>query len=138
MQRKQIVVVEDDPDILKIVAATLQEHEFEVAMAMDGRTGLELIRETQPHAVVMDIMMPEMNGIDVLRALKQSEDTSDIPVILLTVKSDINSKISGFVAGASRYMTKPFDIDDLVSNVRNAIQQKSMKQQQYSIYDTIR
>lgn len=114
----KILVVEDNPDILELVAYNLEAQGYEVTRAMTGENGLSQASRVQPDLVVLDVMLPGINGLDVCRKLKQSEATRSLPVILLTAKSEDADIISGLEIGADDYITKPFSPKVLIARVR--------------------
>ncbi|EFM08664.1 two component transcriptional regulator, winged helix family [Paenibacillus curdlanolyticus YK9] len=109
---KRILVADDEPGIASAIAYALQREGFEVQVASDGEEALAAVAAFQPHVLLLDVMMPKLNGFDVCRRLP----TSGRPgVILLTVKNDIVDKVLGLELGADDYMTKPFDIRELLA-----------------------
>lgn len=115
MPTKKILVVDDEKRIVEIVKAYLERDGYQVIAAYNGRTALDMARKEHPDLVVLDLMLPEVSGWDVCRALRKD---SDIPVIMLTARDDITDKIVGLELGADDYVTKPFDPKELVSRVR--------------------
>jgi two-component system, OmpR family, response regulator len=112
---KKILVVDDEKRIVEIVKAYLERDGYKVIAAYDGKEALELAQKEKPELVVLDLMLPEINGWDVCRKLRKE---SDIPVIMLTARDDTTDKIVGLELGADDYVTKPFDPKELVSRVR--------------------
>jgi two-component system alkaline phosphatase synthesis response regulator PhoP len=111
----RILVVEDEPEMLLGLEHNLQYEGYEVSTASDGRMGLELWRRERPHLVLLDVMLPEMNGFDLLEKIRK--DDPDVPVILLTAKGMEADKVHGFNLGADDYVTKPFSIRELLARV---------------------
>ena len=109
-----MVVADDDPDIVDILTFNLTTAGYEVTTAADGVEALELVRASAPDLVVLDIMMPRMDGLEALAALKADEATKEIPVVMLTAKTSDNDQWAGWEAGADYYITKPFDLDELL------------------------
>ncbi len=114
----RILIVDDEPSILDIVSAYLQPEGYEVFTAADGSAALDLARRHKPDLVVLDIMLPEMDGIEVLSRLRRE---SDVYVILLTAKAEETDKIVGLSVGADDYLTKPFSPRELVARVKAAL-----------------
>lgn len=114
----RILIVDDEPSILDIVGAYLQPEGYEVFTAADGSAALDLARRHKPDLVVLDIMLPEMDGIEVLSRLRRE---SDVYVILLTAKAEETDKIVGLSVGADDYLTKPFSPRELVARVKAAL-----------------
>jgi DNA-binding response OmpR family regulator len=111
---RKILVVEDDPVILDLLTTNFELEGFEVARAADGVEGLQMARIEHPQAVVADIMMPRMSGLQLLEALKSDPATSSIPVVFVSAKAQADDIRAGLDAGADDYVTKPFDPGDLV------------------------
>jgi two-component system, OmpR family, alkaline phosphatase synthesis response regulator PhoP len=106
---KKVLVVDDERHIVRLVEANLQRAGYEVVVAYDGREALAKVRSENPDLVSLDIMMPYMDGFEVLKALKADPTTADIPVLMLTSKSHDADVFRGWQSGVDCYMTKPFD-----------------------------
>jgi two-component system alkaline phosphatase synthesis response regulator PhoP len=113
-----IVVIEDEDAIRDVVEYNLQREGFAVRTARDGRAGLELVREVLPRLVVLDLMLPELDGLEVCRALREDPATRLVPVIMLTAKGDESDIVLGLGVGADDYVVKPFSPKELVARVR--------------------
>lgn len=113
-----LVVADDNPDILRLVAARMKKRGWEVVTATNGADALEVVRRIQPSAVVLDWMMPMVTGPEACDQLKADERTSAIPVVLLTAKASEGDITTGFARGADDYLTKPFDVDELDQTLR--------------------
>ena len=118
-----VLIVEDNNELRKFLKSQLQCF-YRIIEAENGKVGLEIATKKLPDLILSDIMMPEMDGIELLDALKNSEETSHIPVVLLTAKSSVESKIEGLNYGADYYITKPFDTDFLLASIENLIKQR--------------
>ncbi len=118
MKKIIIVLAEDDHQIASLVKFKLEKDGFTVHLGENGRVALDLINKTVPDMVILDVMMPVMDGFDVLRTLKSSDDTSSIPVIMLTAREMEEDVLKGFDLGAVDYMTKPFSPSELSARVR--------------------
>lgn len=116
MSSDHILVVDDDSAILELIAQVLIDEGYNVITAGDGRTAVALARAREPKLILLDLMMPEMNGWQVIASLKSSAATQTIPVILLSARRDLAATASDL--GATAYLEKPFDLDDLVRNVQ--------------------
>ncbi len=114
----RLLVVEDDPLLLRSLAATLRDENFAVDTAPDGEEGLYRALETDYDAVVLDVMMPKLDGWQVLAALRQRKKT---PVLLLTARDTVPDRVRGLDGGADDYLTKPFDTDELLARLRALI-----------------
>lgn len=121
MSKGRILVVEDDFDISNMLRIYFGGQGFEVQVASRGADALAYTRKQIPNLIVLDIMLPDMNGYDVCRELRTTPRTSHIPVIFLTQKDERSDKIQGLELGADDYITKPFDIEELKLRVQNAI-----------------
>ena len=126
MQR--ILLVEDEPNIARFVELELGHEGYEVVKAADGREGLTLAEEGGFDLVLLDIMLPGLNGLEVLRRLRR---TSAVPVIMLTARDAVMDKVSGLDMGADDYITKPFSIEELLARIRSALR-KQQRQEGYS------
>jgi two-component system alkaline phosphatase synthesis response regulator PhoP len=115
---KLVLVIDDEPKIVEICQDYLIKAGFEVNHAYDGPTGLAIARRSQPDLVVLDLMMPEMDGLDVCKALRRE---SNVPIIMLTARVEEADKLIGLELGADDYMTKPFSPRELVARVRTVL-----------------
>jgi two-component system phosphate regulon response regulator PhoB len=113
-----ILVIEDERDILDIVAYNLGRAGFEVLTAEDGLAGLDLARQRRPDLIVLDLMLPGLDGKDVCRRIRQGEDTREIPILMLTALVDETDRVVGFELGADDYLTKPFSPRELVLRIQ--------------------
>ncbi len=104
----KVLVVDDAVEIVNLLVHILTEQGYEVSTACNGREALEVVRLEQPDAILLDVMMPEMDGIEACRRLKSNADTNAIPVILLTAKDTDEDIVAGLDAGADDYLRKPF------------------------------
>ncbi len=118
---KKILLVDDEPDILFTVKKRLQLNKFEVETAENGVMALEKVKTFEPDIILLDVMMPELNGYQVCRALREDEKTRQIPVIMLTAKAQESDKFWGEEVGATVYLTKPFDDKELVATVKEQL-----------------
>lgn len=123
-----VLIVEDDTELRNFICSII-ENEYQVYLADDGKSGWEMAQKYCPDFVVSDIMMPEMNGIELLQKLKTNRNTSHIPVVLLTAKTTIESKLEGMAYGADDYITKPFSVPYFQARISNLIQQRLQLQE---------
>src|SRR5215813_1897608 len=121
MSKGRILVVEDDFDISNMLRIYFGGQQYEVQIAPRGGDALQMTRKQLPNLIILDIMLPDMNGYDVCRELRTTSRTSHIPIIFLTQKDERSDKIAGLELGADDYITKPFDIEELKLRVQNAI-----------------
>ena len=117
-QQSRILVVDDEPDILNLLEYNLKRAGFQAILAKDGPEAIEAAKAHRPDLVLLDIMLPDMEGTEVLRRLKAVEATASIPVIMLTAKGEEVDKIVGFELGAEDYITKPFSPRELILRVK--------------------
>ena len=113
-----ILIIEDERKIARFLELELQHEGYQVLVAGDGRTGLETALQKQPDLLILDLMLPEISGIEVCRRLRRE---SDVPIIMLTAKDDVSDKVMGLDMGADDYMTKPFAIEELLARIRVAL-----------------
>lgn len=119
---EKILIVEDDNKIARFVELELRHEGYETETASDGRTGLAKALEPQTDLVLLDIMLPELSGMEVCRRIRQE---SSVPIIMLTAKGDVTDKVAGLDMGANDYMTKPFAIEELLARIRVALKQRA-------------
>jgi DNA-binding response OmpR family regulator len=112
-----ILIVDDDPEIVEMTAMLLAGAGYEIRRASGGDAALDEVRQGRPDLVLLDINMPGMNGWEVLRLLKEDEDTRDVPVIMFSVNYEIREKLHALQQGAVDYITKPFDTEGLLRRV---------------------
>jgi DNA-binding response OmpR family regulator len=120
-----VVVADDELDILTLVSFGLRRAGYEVVSATDGEQALELIRDRRPRLAVLDVKMPKLTGIEVVRQVRATEAVQDTPVILLSAGVQEDTVARGFEAGADDYVRKPFSPDDLVARVRELIEARA-------------
>ncbi|TSD96523.1 response regulator transcription factor [Skermania sp. ID1734] len=112
----RVLVVDDEPMIVELLSVSLRFQGFEVETASDGAQGLDRARSFRPDALIVDVMMPGMDGFGLLRRLRA--DGIDAPVLFLTARDDVNDKITGLTLGADDYVTKPFSLEEVVARLR--------------------
>lgn len=121
MSAQKILIIEDEVKIARFLELELSHEGYEVDQSHDGREGLQKALANEYDLIVLDIMLPSMNGIEVLRKLRQ---ISDIPVIMLTAKDEVMDKVIGLDMGADDYMTKPFAIEELLARIRTGLKRR--------------
>jgi DNA-binding response OmpR family regulator len=114
----RILIVEDDPDIAELVARYLDKAGFDTARAANGRDALKAIAADPPHVVVLDLMLPHVDGLEICRILRSSPATAALPIIMLTARAEESERIVGLELGADDYLAKPFSPGELVARVR--------------------
>lgn len=117
-EKYKVLVVEDDESISNVVELNLRLDGYEVYLAADGEEGLSMVEEVEPDLVILDVMMPKVDGWEVLMRLRQQPETRDIPVIMLTAIGDEQSKVMGLRGGADDYVAKPFSPLELTARVK--------------------
>ncbi len=122
---QKILIVDDDADIRTFLEISLSLHGFEILAASDGAEAIEIAIAEHPSLILMDVMMPNVDGLEALRRLRGDARTSDIPVILVTAKSLGADKVAGLADGADDYITKPFDPEELVARVQSTMRRTS-------------
>ncbi len=121
---KSVLIVEDEKDIADLIAYHLKQAGFSVSAAMDGPSGLELAKKNRPNLIILDLMLPGMDGKDICRALKSNPQTQPIPILMLTAKAEETDRVVGFELGADDYVTKPFSPRELVLRVKAILRRK--------------
>ena len=116
---KRILAVDDEPHILKLIAFSLRSHGFDVLEASDGLSAVELAKTEHPDLILLDVMMPLLDGYEACRRIKADPASSDVPVFMLTAKTQLAEQTTGQEAGAVDYICKPFTPKDLVARVES-------------------
>lgn len=120
----KVLIVDDNVDTVELLAKRFRAEGYEIAAAYDGEEALRKVREYAPDLIVLDIMMPKIDGLEVCRLLKNNEATKHIPILMLTAKSEVSEKVKGLDIGADGYLTKPFDYPELAARVRSLLVRK--------------
>jgi DNA-binding response OmpR family regulator len=118
MDKKRILIVDDEPDLVETLQVRLAQENYECLTANDGHNGFELARTEKPDLVILDIMLPGMDGYKVARLLKFQKELKHIPVIMLSARDKDEDRLLGEQTGANYYITKPFSMDKLVTTVK--------------------
>ncbi|MEM8593208.1 MAG: response regulator [Pseudomonadota bacterium] len=121
-----IAVIEDEADILDVISYNLRREGFDVISSMRGDTGLELIKQNQVDLIMLDLMLPGMNGLDVCKALRAHERFAFTPIIMLTAKSEEADTVLGLDVGANDYVAKPFSPKELMARIKAQLRHASM------------
>jgi PleD family two-component response regulator len=121
MQSYKILVVDDEEHIRKILKFKLEKHGYYVITADNGEIALQMVRRENPDLIILDLMMPKMDGFEVCKRIRKNFQTAQIPVIMLTAKSDMIDKIKGLAGGANDYLVKPYSNDELLLRVKNVL-----------------
>ena len=124
MSRQSVLVVEDEEDIMEVIRFNLEKEGYEVHQALSGEKALKVIENNLPSLVLLDLMLPGINGLDLCRIFKQNDRTKAIPVIMLTAKSEDADIVAGLEMGAEDYITKPFSPRVLLARVRTVLRRR--------------
>jgi two-component system response regulator MprA len=122
--KERILIIEDDEGILRVLRRALGYEGYQVETALEGERGLALAREWRPDLVILDLMLPGMDGLEVTQRMRTE---GNIPILMLTAKDTINDRVHGLDAGADDYMTKPFDLDELLARVRALLRRTQLE-----------
>jgi len=122
IEKKRVLVVDDELDMLMVIKLRLEASGYEVVTATDGLEGLNTARRVKPDLIVLDVMLPKMNGYKVSRFLKYDEEYKHIPIVMLTALAGEEDRSTGIETGANAYITKPFETQELVDTVRRFLQ----------------
>lgn len=121
MNKKKILIVEDDPSVVVFAVDNLEYMGYDVTVARNGKDGLKQANSLKPDLIILDVMMPEMDGFEVCRSLKSKTETKDIPILMLTAKGQVQDKVKGFSVGADDYLPKPYEKDEFEARVKALI-----------------
>ena len=127
MASETILLIEDEKNILELVRYNLEQEGFRVLTATKGNAGLETALKEKPALVLLDLMLPEINGLEICKTLKQTEKTRRIPIIMLTAKGTESDKVVGLELGADDYITKPFSPRELVARIKAVLRRSQEK-----------
>jgi signal transduction histidine kinase len=123
-KKVQLMIVDDNVDTVELLTKRFKTQGYDIIAAYDGEQALRKVRENMPDIILLDIMMPKIDGYEVCRQLKQDEKTKHIPILMLTAKSQVPEKVRGLDTGADGYLTKPFDYNELAARVRSLLARK--------------
>ena len=126
MQDKRILVVEDDKDILELIKFNLQKEHYQVTRASNGEEALEIIKKDHPQLILLDLMLPGIDGLEICRILKADSSLAMIPIIMVTAKGEETDIVLGLELGAEDYIVKPFSPRVLIARIRTALRRKSI------------
>lgn len=137
MDRETILAIEDEPDVLEVMQYNLEQEGFKVLSCEDGDEGLARVREDPPDLVLLDLMLPGMDGVEVCRRIKSEKETENVPVIMVTAKDSESDVVLGLGVGADDYVTKPFSPRELVARVK-AVLRRAATPEETDEQETIR
>ncbi len=115
----RVLVVDDEPSIVDVVAMALRHHGYDVATVQTGTAALAQVRDWRPHAMVLDVMLPDMEGFEVARRL--SAQRANVPILFLSARDNTTDKVRGLTTGGDDYVTKPFSLEELIARLRNIL-----------------
>ncbi|KYO66696.1 winged helix-turn-helix domain-containing protein [Thermovenabulum gondwanense] len=127
MANEKILIVDDEPNILELLKFNLENNGFKVIKALNGEQALELIKLEKPDLILLDVMLPGIDGYELCKILRRKTDTSEIPIILITAKNEEIDRILGLEIGADDYITKPFSVRELVARVKAVLRRVEKK-----------
>lgn len=132
---KTILVVDDEQDLLDLIEYNLKKAGFNVFRAENGQSGIELARKQNPSLVLLDVMMPEMSGLEVCQRLRNSDETKNIPIIFLTARDDEVTEVEGLNLGADDYVTKPISTRKLISRIRAVLRRSDTPEEEVNLVE---
>jgi DNA-binding response OmpR family regulator len=124
----KILIIDDEKDLVESIEYNLKKEGFTVSKAYDGSAGLKAAKDKLPDLIILDLMLPEISGMDLCRILKKEDKTAAIPIIMLTAKTSQVDKIVGLELGADDYLTKPFDMRELIARIRAILKRSGVKE----------
>ena len=124
----KVLIVDDEKDIVDLVSYNLEKEGFSTIKAYDGESALQTIIAQKPDLIILDLMLPKMNGLDVCKSVRRNPETAGLPIIMLTAKSDEVDKVTGLEIGADDYVTKPFSVKELTARVRSVLRRLKEKE----------
>jgi two-component system phosphate regulon response regulator PhoB len=125
LNQTSVLIIDDEPDILKLLKLRFEKQGYQVLTAKTGQEGLKAAFAKLPSLIILDLMLPDMDGLDVCKKLKEQEKTGHIPVMMLTAKTENSDEVIGLELGADDYVTKPFDFAVLHSRVKNLLKRQT-------------
>ena len=124
LTKKKILVVDDEKALVSLVTLHMQMAGYEVFFANDGWSALDICKRDKPDLVILDLMLPKLNGWEVCRRIKEDDSIKDIAVLMLSARSEVDDKVRGFNVGADDYVTKPFSPKELVARVKRILDRR--------------
>lgn len=128
MDQPTVLLIEDEANITQLIRYNVEQAGFRLLAARDGEEGLRLVERDRPHLILLDLLLPRLNGLDVCRRLKQRPETREIPIIMLTAKAAEADKVQGLELGADDYVTKPFSPRELIARIRAVFRRRGAPQ----------
>ncbi len=124
-QQLKVLVVDDEDNIIELIRLGLRYEGFLVEVASDGEQGITMAQRINPDLVILDVMMPGIDGLEVCRRLRANPTTLDVPILMLTAKDEVGDRILGLQTGADDYLTKPFDFYELLERIKAILRRQS-------------
>lgn len=134
MNKDKVLIIDDEEHIVELIKYNLESNGFDTVEAYNGKDGIRLAKAEKPSLILLDLMLPIMDGLDVCKNLRRDEDTRSIPVIMLTAKSEEIDKILGLELGADDYITKPFSVRELVARIKAVLRRSGSESEETSTY----
>ncbi|MEQ8189822.1 MAG: response regulator [Candidatus Eremiobacterota bacterium] len=122
-----IIVIDDDYSIRRLIKFTLEKEHYKVITAEDALEGINILSSRKIDLIILDIIMPDIDGYEALKVIKSSDHLKDIPVMMLTAKNEIDDMMKGFELGADEYLAKPFELSELLARIRNLLRIKELQ-----------
>lgn len=133
----KILVIDDDVAINELIKVNLELHGYEVIQSFNGTDGFAMAKQEYPELIILDVMMPEVDGYTVAQRIRQCQDIADTPIIMLTALSELNNKVNGFNIGVDDYLTKPFEIEELLVRVRALLKRTNLIPKSLAVRDLL-
>ena len=130
MTNKKVLIVDDEEHIRELIKFNLKKEGYDTEVAVNGTKALKLIREIKFDLILLDLMLPEIDGLEVCKEIRRNEETSDIPVMMITAKGEEFDKVLGLELGADDYITKPFSIRELMARVKALLRRSNVKKEE--------
>lgn len=127
MEKKRILLVDDEKQLVELVSMRLEANGYEVIPAYDGQDALDKARKTKPDLIILDLMLPKIDGYKVCRMIKFDEKYKHIPIIMFTARAQENDERLGYEVGANGYITKPFEAQELLNKIADLLKQPEAK-----------
>ncbi len=135
MSKEKVLIIDDEEHIVELLRYNLESEGYEPILAYNGNDGISLAKELKPALILLDVMLPEMNGLKVCKKLRENPETKNIPIIMLTAKSEEVDKIVGLELGADDYITKPFSIRELLARIKAVLRRSPIELKNLDIFD---
>ena len=133
----KILVIDDDKAINELIKINLELHGYDVIQSYNGTDGFALAKQEYPELIILDVMMPEVDGFTVAQRIRQCSEIADTPIIMLTALSELNDKVNGFNLGVDDYLTKPFEIEELLVRVRALLKRTNQIPKSIAVRDLL-